>query len=252
MKKLFPALFLASALAIPAALAAADFEGKVHMQMSSGKKDEVQEMDYRVKDGLVRIDVQVKEKSGKPSGATPGIIMDTKKQEMTILMPDQQMYMVRSLAPTANGRPGAAPEGTGNGKASDSDLEKTGETETILGYKCEKFIIKSDKTTIAMWLTSDLGNFMGLGAGASGGFGGRRGGGGGNSAQAQAWEEALKGKSVFPMRVVGSDTAGKETYRLQVTSVEKQSLPASDFTAPDGWQKLDMANMMKGMMPGGR
>ena len=60
---------------------------------------------------------------------------------------------------------------------------------------------------------------------------------------------------MFPMRVVGSSADGKETFRLEVTAVEKKSLPASDFQVPPGWKKFEMPNMgdmMKGMMEGGR
>ncbi len=248
MKKLFPALLLACALVVPAALTAATFEGKVTMQMSSGQKAGAQDMTYSIKDDLVRIDMQIKDKSGKSAGGMGGMIMDAKKQEMIMLMPQQQMYMVHSLA-APTGQPGAAHEGAD--KVPEYSLDKTGETETILGYKCEKFVMKTDKSSTAMWLTSELGGFMGSGSGGMGGFGGRRGSG---SQQAQAWEKALAGKNMFPMRVVGSSPDGKESFRMEVTAVEKQSLPASDFQVPAGWRKFEMPNMEEMMksMGGGR
>ena len=243
-------------MVVPTVLNAAPFEGKVRMRMTTGdaKKSEPMDLDYRIKDGLVRTDMQMKDKSGKP-GMSIGTIIDPKKQEATVLMPEQQMYMVSSFAGKGGGaapaKPGA-PRDTA-GKAPEYKLEKTGETETILGYKCEKYLLKEDKTTMAMWLTSDLGDFAGFGSAAASPFGGR-GAAAANSPQSQEWAKVLAGKSLFPMRVVGSNTAdSKETFRMEVTAIEKQSLPASDFAPPPGWKKFEMPNMgdmMKGMIPG--
>lgn len=255
MKKLIPLVLLACALVVPTALNAATFEGKVRMKMTAGdaKKGEPMEMDYRIKEGFVRTDIQVKDKSGKP-GMGMSTIIDSKKQEMIMLMPEQQMYMVTSFADkpgTAATRPGAPRDAAG--KTPEAKIEKTGETETILGYKCEKYLLKEEKTTIAMWLTSDLGDFSGFGSTAASPLG-ARGAAAANSPQAQEWAKVLAGKSLFPLRVVGSNNAdSKETFRMEVTAIEKQSLPASDFAAPAGWKKFEMPNMgdmMKGMIPG--
>ena len=240
MKKLFPALLLACAFVVPSALTAATFEGKVTMQMSAGQKGGGQDMVYSIKDGLIRIDMQMKDKSGKSSSPMGGMIMDPKKQEMIMLMPQQQTYMVRSLAAPA-GQPAAH---AGTDKAPEFSFDKTGKTETILGYKCEQFVMKADKSSTAMWVTSELGGYVGMSSGGMGGFGGQ---------QAQAWEKALAGKEMFPMRIVGSSADGKESFRMEVTAVEKKSLPASDFAPPAGWKKFEMPNipgledMMKGM-----
>jgi hypothetical protein len=78
-------------------------------------------------------------------------------------------------------------------------------------------------------------------------MGGR--GRGGASVPAQSWESALSGKSVFPLRVV-TTAAGKENFRLEVTNIEKASLPDSLFAAPADFRNL--SDMMRGMgLPGG-
>jgi hypothetical protein len=94
---------------------------------------------------------------------------------------------------------------------------------------------------LEIWVTDQLGTFGGLPHG---------GGPGGPQGSPQAWESALKGRNFFPMRVVTS-AGGKEKFRLEVTSVEKTSLPDSYFAAPDGWRKFDLGAMMGGAMPGG-
>jgi hypothetical protein len=88
MKKL-SAFLLACALLIPATLSAAGFEGKVRFKITNEKT--AQDMDYRVKNGLARIDVQSKD-------GTASVIMDPAKQEITILIPQQKMYWVQSLS----------------------------------------------------------------------------------------------------------------------------------------------------------
>jgi hypothetical protein len=192
-------------------------------------------MDYKIKDGLARIDVQTKD-------ATASVIMDPVKQEVTILMVDQKMYMVQSMAAKAGST-------TGSVDTSQISFEKTGTTEKILGYDCIKYITKNKDSTSEIWATEELGAFMGMAPSGGGGgmFGGRRGGGGGG---AQAWEAAIAGKNFFPLRVISQNSSGKETTRMEATAVEKASLPASDFAPPAGFQKFDMGAMMRGMVPG--
>ena len=94
-------------------------------------------------------------------------------------------------------------------------------------------------------LAEGLGAFMAPSGGNPMG-GGRSGGGGG-----QAWERALAGKELFPLRVVSLDKGGKQTFRMEATAIDRKSLPDSLFAPPAGYQKFDMGGMMKGMMPPG-
>ncbi|MBP6508591.1 MAG: DUF4412 domain-containing protein [Opitutaceae bacterium] len=226
MNKLFTFTLIASALLLPAALPAKTFEGTVHMTINDGRGSS-HPLDYSIKDGLLRTDIQVK------SGSSATAIMDFGKDEMIVLMPGQPMYMVMPLKRTANqaaGHTGEAPA-----------IEKTGETEKILGYDCTKYIVQSKEATTEIWATDELGAFMGFGGGLSGPMG--------KGAPTQSWEKALDGKNFFPLRVV-SKTGAKEKFRLDVTGVEAKSLPASFFAAPEGYQKFDMGGMMQGL-PGG-
>jgi hypothetical protein len=233
--KQIPALLTLCALVLPCALTAETFEGKVSMTMTSpSSKDGSQTMNMSLKEGFMRIDVT----ASKGAGA---MIMDYKNQQMLVLMPAQRMYMVQPIPqPGANPQAGgyAQPGAASRGPA--PTLEDTGVKETILGYVCTKYTATGAQGTAQLWLTDQLGAFNGL----------FHGGGPGQRPQApQAWESALKGKGFFPMRVV-SNNNGKE-FRLEVTSVEKTSLPDSLFAPPEGWRKLDLGAMMGGAMPGG-
>jgi len=199
------------------------------MKMTSSAKDGPQTLDMSMKEGFLRTDIQ----SQKGSMAA---IIDFKNHQMIMLMAQQRMYMVRPL-PTQQEAP---PQGQGP-QGSPNDITQTGTKETILGYECTKWVHTGPQGTSEIWVTDQLGTFGGLPHG---------GGPGGPQGSPQAWESALKGRNFFPMRVVTS-AGGKEKFRLEVTSVEKTSLPDSYFAAPDGWRKFDLGAMMGGAMPGG-
>ena len=231
--KLITSIVPICALLLPCALAAETFEGTVSMTISApSMKNGPQAINLSLKDGNMRTDVD----TGRGSMSA---IFDMKNQQMIILMPQQRMYMVRPMAQPSTGMPasGQPPATTG---APQATLQDTGVKETILGYECTKFVSTSDKGTAEIWVTDQLGTFMGLFHG--GGLGGR-------PEAPQAWESALKGRNFFPMRVVSTNSKG--SFRLEVTAVNKASLPDSLFSPPDGWQKFDLGSMMGGAMPGG-
>ena len=231
------AFLLAAALLAPAALSAANFEGKVRFKITTGKN--AQDLDYSIKDGLARLDMQTKE-------ASAAVIINPARQEVTILMAEQKMYMVQAIA----GKSAAAK----SAEASDVSFEKTGVTEKIFGYDCTKYVAKTKDSTSEIWATEQLGTFMGMGPGMDGGGMAEMFGGGRKAASAgpQPWETALAQKDFFPLRVVSQTAKNKETMRMEATAVEKKSLPATDFIPPADWQKFDLNAMMRGMLPGGR
>ena len=231
MKATLRSLLLA-ALFAPACLLAANFEGKVNFKITTGGKP--QELAYSIKGDKLRIDMPGTKGMG-------GMIMDTTKKETTIIMDEQKMYMTMAMPETT-----ATDRG---GKTEEAKLEKTGQTEKILGYLATKFTSTSQGTTTELWLAEGIGTFLSM-AGKSPMGGGRKG----SSPEAQSWEKALAGKDLFPLRVVGKDKSGKESYRMEATAINKQSIPDSQFAPPAGYQKFDMGGMggmLKGLLPGG-
>lgn len=223
-------LLLGGLLAASSLVAANVFEGKVTLGMKSAKEKEMV-IDYAMKEGLVRMEPKMAEAAGS------AMIFNWEKKEMTVLMPEQSMYMVMPLN-QGQGRPGAPmPEREPTGK-----IEKTGKTETILGYLCEQLIYTDKDTATEMWVTEKLGTFMGLGGGGGNPMGGMMGGGRGSKKSGDAaWEQALKGMTgFFPLRVISKDGKGKEVFRLEAKAIEPGSLPASLFAPPAGYQKFAM------------
>ncbi len=225
-------MLVAASLA-PVAFAASPFEGKVTFKMTSGR-NAPQEMRYAIKGDKVRIEMAGQKEMG-------GMIMDMTKSEMVMLMDEQKMYMVMPIN-----------EGAAQGRKSGPEptLEKTGETEKILGYTAEKYISTHEGTKTDLWLSEGLGAFAAFRPNATGGRSGR-----GNTPP-PGWERALAGKPLFPLRVVGHDKAGKENFRMEATAIDKQALPDGMFAPPADYQKFDMGGMggmgemMRGMMPG--
>jgi hypothetical protein len=231
MKQLFR-LFFASMLLVPAALVAASFEGKVTFKMTSPKeKDKAQEMSYQIKGDKFRVEVP----GPKGQAGVGGMIMDMGKREMIMLMDEQKMYMSMAL-------PDAAVDAVAK-QGDDVTLEKTSETEKILGYTATKYIATHKNEKTDLWLAEGLGTFMSMSNANPMGRG--RGG-----SQQKSWEKALAGKELFPLRVVGHDKGGKENFRMEVTAIDKAKLPDSLFAPPAGYQKFDMGGMMKGLMQG--
>jgi hypothetical protein len=224
------ALVLAACLA-SSTLHAADFEGTIAMKLT-GPRGTPNEMTFSLAPGHSRIDMQTRE-----AGA-PAMLFDYAKQEMTILMTEQRMYMVQPLP-----KPGDLPAAA---RGENASIEKTNETEKILGYDCVKYVATSPEGITEIWVTDQLGTFMGLGGNPMGG----------RSMVPDAWANALRGKQAFPLRVASKTPKGKESFRMEATAINKTALPASIFAPPADFQKFDMQGMMRGMsipgMPGGR
>ena len=222
--KLLRSLVPACALLLPCALPAATFEGRVVMKISGqDSKDAPQTITYSLRDGLARFDMA-------SSRGPASVIMDMGARQMTILMPQQQMYMVR---PIPQAQAAQAQQQAGH----DSTLTATGEKDTILGYECTKYTDTTPKEVTELWVTDQLGFFAGMTMG---------GGPGGRGQAPKQWEEAVKGKGFFPLRVV-TRSGGKEKFRMEAASIDKGPLPDSTFQAPEGWRKFDMGAMMGGM-----
>jgi len=232
MKLLTRLLAVGALLTAVQTFAAGTFEGKVSLAITANKGRPMN-LDYSLKGQKVRMDMQAE-------GNQVASIMDMAKLEMLMLMPDQQMYMVMPIKQPVEQALAKQGEST-------ADIEVTGKTDTILGYKCSQILVKDKGTVTEMWVAEGLGMFMGLGGGGpmgGGMMGGRK------SANAAKWEEALKGKGGFPLRVITRDAKGKDTFKLEATKIEPGPLPDSLFSPPAGYQKFEMPNlggMLKGL-----
>ena len=207
--------------------AAGAFEGKVSLAMTA-ERGQPMNLDYSIKGQKLRTDMNAE-------GHQMTSIMDLSKLEMLMLMPEQKMYMVMPIKKPVEQAVEKAGEST-------AEVEVTGKTETILGYKCSQILVKDKGSVTEMWVADGLGAFMGLGQGGGGGspMAGMFGGGGKKSANAAKWEEALKGKGGFPLRVITRDAKGRNTFKMEATKIEPGNLSDSLFAPPAGYEKFAM------------
>lgn len=194
---------------------AQDFEGKVVMNIQGDGEN--MDMNYLVKGDKIRIEVEEQENAA--------IIFDNTTKKMMIIMPDQKMYMemdMQAMEKMAQNEMNKADD-TG-------DFKMTGETKTISGYECEKWIYTDNGEETVAWMTKDIGNFMMMSNPMMGN-------------EAPEWQQKLSGEGYFPMQVVHKDASGQEDATMTVKSVEKKSLESSLFSAPSGFQKMEMPMM---------
>lgn len=218
--KLLTSVFAALVLSAPALFSADSFEGRIKMNMTGPNGMSIPST-FSIKPGFTRIDMQMQ-------GMEMATIIDQAKNVVYMLMPQQQMYMVHPMQ---------QPDAKADTKADDVTVEKTDEHAKIAGYDTTKYIAKTKDSTSEVWVTDQLGTFTGMNP--TGPGGGRR------SQSAQSWEKAFKGKNAFPLRVISKTNDGQE-FKMEATSIEKASIPASEFEPPAAWRKMDMGNMMGG------
>lgn len=85
------------------------------------------------------------------------MVMDLKDQKMVTLMTDQKMAMVMDLKKMQEKMKGQVKEEN----PSDVKITKTGKSETILGYKCDQYLIETSDGQSLVWITTELGSGMG-------------------------------------------------------------------------------------------
>ncbi|MBU4278448.1 MAG: DUF4412 domain-containing protein [Proteobacteria bacterium] len=209
-----------------------------------------------------------------------GMIYDLKNETVTMLNPDRQVYwsgnpqqlsqqMNQALeARMEQALKQAPPEqrdqmrtmmkqrtgqgGMGQGKAmappaAQVEVKNTGQSAKIAGYKSTKYQIYVDgKLRQEMWMAQvpgfqkemDMGKMMKLAHSMRAGAGG----------QGLGWRRSEAVQKLMsqgmPMKIVEYGRGGPMTV-MTMTSVEKKNLPASTFQAPQGWKKVDFAQMMR-------
>lgn len=211
-----PARWLLAILLLASAIVhGAPFEGRVLLQRTEAP-GEPNTIIYSVKGDKVRVEV-VRERVNS-------FLTDTTTKETTVIMEDDMAYLVlSSLAPLPDG----------------PKLEKQGETMKLLGVSAQKYVLTSSEGTTELWLAEGFGLFAGFGDGFE-------------KPPAQkpnvdlpdpvvpwAWEYALGGQPLFPLRVVTRDDAGREILRIEVKEISSAPLDVRLFSPSRNYKKLD-------------
>jgi hypothetical protein len=122
-------------------------------------------------------------------------------------------------------------------KKSKSVVKKTGETKNILGYTCEKWLITDDESSSEAWVTHKFSNFFTI-------FGEL-----GNSFMSGGDDEGVfkefSAKNSFPLMAKELSKDGKVLNEWEVIKIEKGKQPTALFQVPEGYQKMDLNQMMQ-------
>ena len=188
----------------------------------TAKSEQPNFVDYSMKGDFLRVDITT------AKGQHLSSIWDLNKHEMTTLMPEQKMYMVMKTEDLAAAAQNAAPK---------VQIEKTGETEKILGYTATKYLVTDTerKTTTDVWAAEGLGTFM---MGRSSPFA-KNGG-------MSPVEKELAARGFFPLRMVSHDASGAEVFRMEAVSIDKKSLSDDLFAPPADYHRFDMGGLFGG------
>jgi outer membrane lipoprotein-sorting protein len=179
------------------------FEGKVIFEVQDGS--EMQVMDYYAKDKKYRMEMPDK-------GGT--IIFDNNKLMMYVLMDSEKMYIESQMMPLSM---------SGAGKVS-----KTGETKTILGHECEKFVFEQKDLSGEAWMTKDLGAFMFFME---------------SQQDMPSWQQEIVDAGYFPLQVTQHSKRDNKTSVYNVIEVTPMDLSDDMFVVPPSYEKLDMTGL---------
>jgi hypothetical protein len=186
-------------------------------------------------------------------GQTMAMITNVAGSKMIMLMPSQKQWMdMKAMQERMAGMMGNAMGAAGQESDADPtefDITATGRKETIAGQECEHYIYKADDSEVDVCAAKGMGWYFGAGSAAltGGGMAGMMGRGRGNgsgggvpgltNAQLEKWRSMYK-DGFFPLKVTASGPQGG--IMLEVTSIEKKSLPASLFAPPADYTEMKM------------
>lgn len=188
------------------------FEGKVTMSIFDEESGSLKPLEYFTngKDAAFSIEEQ---------GMSVTLMM--KEDKVLMVLHPMKMYMEMPLGENEIKTDSTYDENT---------IKKTGETKTINGLQCEKYLIKSkeDGEMIA-WFTTEIGGFFLFKLA------------GQESNGSQLFAEMKDLASQFPVLILKKD-GDKETKVLEVTKYEMMDVPASVFEIPEGYKSMKDGN----------
>ncbi len=238
----------------PAAAAAAGglalpsgFEGEVDVTAKGDNpSDAPVSLALSVKNGKVRVNVpeDLVKRSGAPLGSGVYVILDSEAKKLYAVIDSRHQVILVDLNKAGEQLKGVGSSPAEHGGAAagpTTKVTKTGKFDTVAGYKCENWDIASDHHEGTACVADE--GFSWFSFPTTG------------IPTERLWAAELLDGKHFPLRYVGYAKDGTESARIEVTKIEKKSLPATDFEYPPSYVVLDLATMFRGMaglggMPG--
>jgi hypothetical protein len=212
-----PMLALAALVAVPAvASAQGKFEGAVTYQIATGNGTPAT-MVYYVKGDKARVESSF-------DGHNAVMLYDAGSGQMTMVMPEQKMYMTMGNVNDMKPRDQKHYKITGPGR-----------TETIAGHPCQDWQVQQegDREVTTMCIAKGMGDFL---------FARSRMERNQTSLQAlladPQFREVIKG-GFFPLKVVSNN----EKTEFVATKIAPGRVDDAMFAVPPGYQQFSMPNM---------
>jgi hypothetical protein len=220
------------------------FEGEIDAVVKDAKSaSQTFPVTVLVKGDKVRADVpeQLARHGASPMGAPSYVIVDAGAKKLYVVLDPQKQVLFFDLnqAPAMAKSFGAS--GASAGRSADGGahspppkVAKTGRFETVAGTRCEDWDVVSDHREATVCVANEGASVFSIP------FGG--------APPESAWMAELLDGRHFPMRVVTYDKDGAaETSRVEVTKIDKKSVPDEGLKVPAGYTQIDLAKMIEGM-----
>jgi len=214
----------------------AQFEGQIDMKMTTNEEGKSRETNTTL---LFKNDLLSVESKGSESGMRGRIVVRGDKKVLWIINDERKTVLERPLQDHEK------PDSTAqNAEKPKANLERTGKTESILGYSCDEWLDVSTHDTMYLWCTSQLGNVY---QDFSRSFGEAGGGRMRMRGEMPAWQKEFAKKNLFPLKVV-SMMDGVVRMTQEVTAITKKTIDPTVFEIPEDYSKREMNFDMNKMM----
>jgi hypothetical protein len=220
------------------------FEGRVKLavkgRLGAGQdKPTALDLTILVKDGKLRADVPPGIAPLQNAGPVYVIVEAEAKKVYAVMESKKQALLIdlETLAPQLEAMAKRLPTGQagagGTGTAPMPTGTMTGKTDKVAGYTCEIWEVKHEGKKTELCVMKDEKAWLKFPQAAL--------------PPQLSWAKELADGRHLPLRYVAYGPDAKETGRVEVTSVEKTALSASDFEVPKGFVIANFDQMMAGL-----
>jgi hypothetical protein len=174
--------------------------------------------------------------------STGAAIIKVKEKNIIILMDEEKKYMevdFEALKQMANAFKNMKPQEQKEEKTPQKKpkITKTGKSMTILGYKCDEYIMEDEETNSSAWVCPNFTNFWKIFSEIGKSFEMDK------SKGPNEWFTDVVGESGFPFKTTEKTKDGKLVSEWEITNLDKSKLDASLFTPPKDYTKMNMNDM---------
>ncbi len=192
-----------------------------------------------VKSDKLRADIP--EKFASFLGGKAYAILDSAAQKLSVVSDVQKRVIVIDLQKSGeqlknmHGPERTLPHGGAPPVKPTTRLTETGKFDTVAGQKCENWDVTGDHRDATVCVAQQGGSVLHIPLT--------------GVPTERLWMAELLDGNHFPLRMIAYAKDGtSEASRVEVTQIDKKSLPASAFEYPATYAVTDLAQMFKGMM----